>query len=397
MTAGCALLPAVIAQHHLHCVDVTTLPGNFNIHYARVVSCIDQASWDKSRCHASGCGRCRDSGSRPRLKPGRWAWPSHGHVTQLPCVGSTPAEAIRRWEALDRSLRRVDAVLNEAARSTGLELDRVCDGSLGMLGCLTQMPPPLERHQDSAFMAEVPNEALGIADDAAAARCEQEAPSSGAGVSCTSQQERELRAAAACIQQEPSSGGVSCPSQPDRQSDSPCSSGCEGPGVLAHDPPTLPADIPSHALSEDRSQHESPGRQASVDVSTDEDMTQDSPRHTPREEWTQDIISISSTQEASPRQTVASDSLEQTSVELCSGPPQPEPVCAPAEEGGAEPDPDVWFEVSPNTGRVHLHAAADGSEPFGLSIPVRALLARNDPEPLLEELVKAVESRLVSL
>lgn len=44
-----------------------------------------------------------------------------------------------------------------------------------------------------------------------------------------------------------------------------------------------------------------------------------------------------------------------------------------------------------------MHAAADGSEPFGLSIPVRALLARNDPELLLEELVKAVESRLVSL
>ena len=66
---------------------------------------------------------------------------------------------------------------------------------------------------------------------------------------------------------------------------------------------------------------------------------------------------------------------------------------APADDPDQDADVDVWFEVSPNTGRVHLHAAPDGRSPLGLSLPVRALLARNDPAPLLEELVAAVESR----
>ena len=68
-------------------------------------------------------------------------------------------------------------------------------------------------------------------------------------------------------------------------------------------------------------------------------------------------------------------------------------ILATAARGSAQPDPDVWFEVSPNTGRVHLHVAVDGSEPLGLNIPVRALLARKEPQPLLEELVKAINSR----
>ena len=68
-------------------------------------------------------------------------------------------------------------------------------------------------------------------------------------------------------------------------------------------------------------------------------------------------------------------------------------VLADAAPSTADPDPEVWFEVSPNTGRVHLHAAADGAAPLGLSIPFRALLARNDPQPVLEELVRAVTSR----
>ena len=267
----------------------------------------------------------------------------------------------------------MDAVLNEAARSTGLELDRVCDGSLGMLGGLTQMLPPLEQHHHSGFTQEGPAEVLTHDDDGAAAEC---------------------------IPKEPSSGGGGCTSQQERPSDVPSSSDCEGHGVLTQDPPQSPLASSRDSAKKEQSQHDSPGhdvQQASVAPSSDQDATQDSPRHTPREEWTQDVISISSSQEASPRPTPQTDSLPQASVDVCDVRSPPEPVCAPAEESCAEPDPEVWFEVSPNTGRVHLHAAADGSEPFGLSIPVRALLARNDPELLLEELVKAVESRLVSL
>ena len=67
---------------------------------------------------------------------------------------------------------------------------------------------------------------------------------------------------------------------------------------------------------------------------------------------------------------------------------------APSDGPCADTDEeDVWFEVSPNTARVHLHAAPDGSSPLGLSLPVRALLARNEPAPLLQELVAAVQDR----
>ena len=66
---------------------------------------------------------------------------------------------------------------------------------------------------------------------------------------------------------------------------------------------------------------------------------------------------------------------------------------APSNDLNVDADLDIWFEVSPNTGRVHLHAAPDGRSPLGLSLPVRALLARNDPAPVLEELVTAVRNR----
>lgn len=49
---------------------------------------------------------------------------------------------------------------------------------------------------------------------------------------------------------------------------------------------------------------------------------------------------------------------------------------------------EVWFEVSGNTGRVHLHAAPDGSAPLRLSLPMEALLAGDSPP--LEELLGAV-------
>ena len=65
-----------------------------------------------------------------------------------------------------------------------------------------------------------------------------------------------------------------------------------------------------------------------------------------------------------------------------------------ASQGAApEEEPEVWFEVSGTTGRVHLHAAADGSAPLGLSIPAETLLARGGASPLLEDLLKAVDKR----
>jgi hypothetical protein len=36
--------------------------------------------------------------------------------------------------------------------------------------------------------------------------------------------------------------------------------------------------------------------------------------------------------------------------------------------------PQVWFEVSANTSRVHLHAAADGAQHLGISLPMEDLL-----------------------
>ncbi|KAL4428086.1 hypothetical protein ABPG75_002175 [Micractinium tetrahymenae] len=60
---------------------------------------------------------------------------------------------------------------------------------------------------------------------------------------------------------------------------------------------------------------------------------------------------------------------------------QPEQPPEPAEV-------QVWFEVSGNTGRVHLHAAGDGSAPLRLSLPMEALLAGDSP--ILEELLEAL-------
>ena len=33
-----------------------------------------------------------------------------------------------------------------------------------------------------------------------------------------------------------------------------------------------------------------------------------------------------------------------------------------------------WFEVSAHSSRVHLHTAADGTQPMGLNVPLEALL-----------------------
>ena len=71
-------------------------------------------------------------------------------------------------------------------------------------------------------------------------------------------------------------------------------------------------------------------------------------------------------------------------------PPQHAPEATAAAEGE---EAEVWFEVSPTTGRLHLHGAADGSAPLGLSLPPETLLARAGPSPLLEDLLDEVDRR----
>lgn len=53
----------------------------------------------------------------------------------------------------------------------------------------------------------------------------------------------------------------------------------------------------------------------------------------------------------------------------------------------------VWFEVSGNTGRVHFHAAPDGTRPLLLSLPIESLTGPCDSpydSPMISELLEAV-------
>lgn len=57
----------------------------------------------------------------------------------------------------------------------------------------------------------------------------------------------------------------------------------------------------------------------------------------------------------------------------------------------------MWFEVSQNTGRVHMHQAADGSSMLGLSLPMELLLMEEGPSATLDDMYRALDSRLVEL
>ena len=61
--------------------------------------------------------------------------------------------------------------------------------------------------------------------------------------------------------------------------------------------------------------------------------------------------------------------------------------------------PQVWFEVSAHTNRVHFHAAADGSAPLGLSLPLELLqlAAQAELPPALSELLDAIDRRCACL
>ncbi|KAK9843831.1 hypothetical protein WJX81_008228 [Elliptochloris bilobata] len=77
---------------------------------------------------------------------------------------------------------------------------------------------------------------------------------------------------------------------------------------------------------------------------------------------------------------------------------------AVAEDKAALPDvvgatdderPKVWFEVSAHTNRMHFHAAADGSAPLGLSLPLELLqlAAVAALPPALTNLLDAIDRR----
>ncbi|KAK9866369.1 hypothetical protein WJX84_005962 [Apatococcus fuscideae] len=53
----------------------------------------------------------------------------------------------------------------------------------------------------------------------------------------------------------------------------------------------------------------------------------------------------------------------------------------------------VWFEVSANTGRVHMHMAADGSRMLGLSLPLELLLMGEGPSVTLQDIYRALDTR----
>ncbi|KAK9844937.1 hypothetical protein WJX74_008894 [Apatococcus lobatus] len=53
----------------------------------------------------------------------------------------------------------------------------------------------------------------------------------------------------------------------------------------------------------------------------------------------------------------------------------------------------VWFEVSQNTGRVHMHHAVDGSAMLGLSLPMELLLMEDGPCATLANIYHALDCR----
>jgi len=54
--------------------------------------------------------------------------------------------------------------------------------------------------------------------------------------------------------------------------------------------------------------------------------------------------------------------------------------------------PQVCFEVSAHTGRVHFHLAEDGGNPLGLSLPLDLLLMAGTPSSL-QDLLTALDNR----
>lgn len=49
--------------------------------------------------------------------------------------------------------------------------------------------------------------------------------------------------------------------------------------------------------------------------------------------------------------------------------------------------------MSANTGRVHMHQAADGSSMLGLSLPLELLQMEDGPSATLDDIYRAVDTR----
>lgn len=54
--------------------------------------------------------------------------------------------------------------------------------------------------------------------------------------------------------------------------------------------------------------------------------------------------------------------------------------------------PQVCFEVSAHSGRVHFHLAKDGSRPLGLSLPLDLLLLKEESASIVD-LLSALDRR----
>lgn len=247
-------------------------------------------------------------------------------VTYVDVILLIPLWNAGRWESLDRSLRRVDAVLNMAARSTGLELDRVCDGSTGgMLGGLTQMPPPpLELRHHAESPERMPDEALcgdagGVLGRESPAlpmedvyrSSQQEQPTADEPQSQTEVLPRAGDEPDAYLYGQPPVAGSAqdagivttdvalqsqvracIPSSSQSQPmGSPTHSNTGGVGILTQKARPSPANSPRHTPRAEWSQDEGLSGTAERDdlgLSSREEVAQSSPRHTPRTEWTQD-------------------------------------------------------------------------------------------------------------
>ena len=274
--------------------------------------------------------------------------------------------AVGRWEGLDRSLRRVDAVLNEAARSTGLELDRVCDGSAGgMLGGLTQMPPPPPSRECHAMsLAEMPNEVIHSDADGVLGHLRQSPPVEIAHGSAQHEQATDADAqrpsqarprarsdpgaslpAHLPAADSPSSTGKVMTEEPllpplggcipgssqHQAAGSPSYSGCDGAGVLTQQQPESPVTSPRHTPREEWSEDHSAGetqQQESQGLSSRDDGVQSSPRHTPRTQGTQDRRVSAVKADAAPPTPTRSSSPE--CVIVSSDTKATTPQCSPA-------------------------------------------------------------------
>ena len=303
----------------------------------------------------------------------------------------------------------MDAVLNEAARSTGLELDRVCDGcDGGMLGGLTQMPPPpLERARHTRFdqqqMLDEPlsSRADGVPDcspgqapplDRSRDTPRQQTAAAGSqtllvGLPLAGQDSSaDVRTQPPATDESCGAGGVAMdgaqPSQAEirlpgslqcQSMGSPCHSDGGELGILTQRPQRSPADSPRHTPREEWLQDSSPCRepqQESPDCSSREDLAESGPQHPPQGDWSQEchVNSRHVPQQSSLHKSLPKASAAKPQISPVQLPPaeQPHDSCAAADAlqaDGAAPAP----ARSSSPGQITISSSLDETGPQGSS------------------------------